>query len=73
MMKSDTSLNQVLESILELSTEEQLYLSELLNKRLIDVRRTEIANRVLESEENYRLGNVRSGTVSELMMMSGDD
>jgi hypothetical protein len=73
VIKSSNSLNQVLESILELSTEEQLYLSELLKKRLIDVRRNEIANRVLEAEENYREGHVCVGTVDDLMMMSGDD
>jgi hypothetical protein len=72
-MKSGSSFNQVLESILDLSTEEQVYLSELLKKRLIDVRRIEIANRVLEAQESFRLGNVRSGTINDLMMMSDDD
>jgi hypothetical protein len=65
-MKSGSSFNQVLESILDLSTEEQVYLSELLKKRLIEIRRTEIASRVLEAEENFRLGNVRSGTINDL-------
>jgi hypothetical protein len=72
-MKSSINLNQVLQNISELSLDEQLYLSELLQKRLIEVRRTEIANRVKEAEENYRSGNVRSGSVAELMMLSDDD
>jgi hypothetical protein len=72
-MQSSINLNQVLQNISELSLDEQLYLSELLQKRLIDVRRTEIANRVQEAEANYRSGNVRSGSVADLMMLSDDD
>jgi preprotein translocase subunit SecA len=72
-MQASISLNQVLRNISELSVEEQFYLSDLLQKRLIEMRRTEIANRVQEAEENYRSGNVRSGTVAELMMLSEDD
>jgi hypothetical protein len=72
-MSASISLNQVLQNISELSIDEQYYLSDLLQKRLVEVRRTEIANRVQEAEENYRSGNVRSGTVAELMMLSEDD
>jgi hypothetical protein len=72
-MQSSINLNQVLQNISELSLDEQLYLSELLQKRLIQVRRTEIANRVKEAEENYRSGNVRLGSVAELMTLSDDD
>ena len=72
-MQSSINLNQVLQNISELSVEEQLYLSELLQKRLIEVRRTEIANRVQEAEANYRSGNVRPGSVADLMMLSDDD
>jgi preprotein translocase subunit SecA len=72
-MQSSSSLNQVLQNISKLSVEEQFYLSDLLQKRLIEMRRTEIATRVQEAEENYRSGNVRSGTVAELMMLSDDD
>jgi hypothetical protein len=72
-MQSSINLNQVLQSISELSVEEQFYLADLLQKRLVEVRRTEIANRVKEAEKNYRSGNVRPGTVAELMMLSDDD
>jgi hypothetical protein len=72
-MQSSINLNQVLQNISELSLDDQLYLSELLQKRLIDVRRNEIANRVQEAEANYRSGNVRSGSVADLMMLSDDD
>jgi hypothetical protein len=72
-MQSSNNLDRVLQNISELSVEEQFYLSDLLQKRLVEMRRTEIANRVKEAEENYRSGNVRSGSVADLMMRSGDD
>ena len=72
-MQSSINLNQILQNISQLSVEEQFYLSELLQKRLVELRRTEIANRVKEAEENYQSGNVRSGSVAELMMLSDDD
>ena len=72
-MKSSINLNQILQNISELSVEEQFYISDLLQKRLVKLRRTEIANRVKEAEENYQSGNVRSGSVAELMMLSDDD
>lgn len=72
-MPSLISLNQVLQNIYELSIEEQVYLSDLLNKRLIDIKRTEIAARAEEAEENYRSGNVKSGTITDLMMLADND
>lgn len=72
-MPSSIDFNQVLQNIDELSIEEQVYLSELLNKRLIDIKKAEIAARVREAEENYRSGNVQSGTVADLMMLANDD
>ncbi len=72
-MPSSTDFNQVLQNIDALSIEEQVYLSELLNKRLIDIKRAEIAARIQEAEENYRSGNVRSGTIFDLMMLANDD
>jgi hypothetical protein len=72
-MQSSINLDRVLQNIAKLSVEEQFYLSDLLQKRLVDLRRVEIANRVKEAEENYRSGNVRSGSVADLMMLSDDD
>ena len=72
-MPSLINLNQVLQNIYELSIEEQVYLSDLLNKRLVDIKRDEIAARVEEAEENYRSGNIQSGTVTDLMMLVNDD
>jgi hypothetical protein len=72
-MPSSINFNQVLQNIDELSIEEQVYLSELLNKRLIDIKRAKIATRIQEAEENYRSKNVQSGTIADLMMLANDD
>jgi SET domain-containing protein len=72
-MQSLTSLNQLLQSISELPVEEQFYLADILNKRLIETRRSEIVNRVKDAEENYRQGKVYSGNIDRLMAMTEDD
>lgn len=72
-MQSVTNLNQVLQSISELAVEDQFYLADVLNKRLIEARRTETVNRVKEAEDNYRQGKVYSGDVAMLMAMTEDD
>ncbi len=72
-MQSVTNLNQVLQSISELAVEDQFYLADVLNKRLIETRRSKTVNRVKEAEENYRQGNIYSGDVSMLMTMTEDD
>ena len=72
-MQSATSLSQVLQSISELPVEEQFYLADILNKRLIETRRSEMVDRVKEAEENYHQGNVYSGDVARLMAMTEDD
>ena len=72
-MQSLTNLNQVLQSIAKLTVEEQFYLADILNKRLVETRRSEIVGRVKEAEDNYRQGNVYSGDVARLMAMTEDD
>ena len=40
---------------------------------MVELRRKQIALRIQEAEENYRLGNFRTGSVEQLMMDSRDD
>jgi hypothetical protein len=42
-------------------------------KRTIELRRSQIELRAKEAEDNYKLGNVYSGTIEELMRCSSDD
>ena len=72
-MQASTSVGNILEAISILEFEDQLFVSETLQKRMVELRRNQIAMRIQEAEENYRLGKVRSGTVADLMMDSSDD
>jgi hypothetical protein len=67
------TVGSILEAISILDFEDQLFVSEILQKRMIELRRKEIALRIQEAEENYRLGKVRTGSVADLMMESSDD
>jgi len=68
-----STVGNILEAISVLDFEDQLFVVETLQKRMVELRRKQIALRIQEAEENYRLGKVRSGTVADLMMDSSDD
>jgi hypothetical protein len=72
-MQISNTVGCILEAISILDFEDQLFVSETLQKRIIELRRKEIALRIQEAEENYRLGKVRTGSVADLMMESSDD
>ncbi|PZU95393.1 MAG: hypothetical protein DCE90_12660 [Pseudanabaena sp.] len=72
-MQASTSVGNILEAIAILDFEDQLFVAETLQKRMIELRRNQIAIRAKEAEENYRLGKVRTGSVEDLMMDSNDD
>jgi hypothetical protein len=72
-MNSSTQVNDILQAISDLAFEDQSFIAEILTKRMIELRRSQIASRAKEAEENYRLGNVHTGTVEDLMMSSSDD
>ena len=66
-MKQSTPVGSILEAISILDFEDQLFVAETLQKRVIELRRNQIALRIQEAEENYRLGKIRIGTVECLM------
>ncbi|MFB2895551.1 hypothetical protein ACE1CI_21810 [Aerosakkonemataceae cyanobacterium BLCC-F50] len=66
-MKTSTQVNDILQAISNLDFEEQSYIAEILSKRMIELRRSQIASRAKEAEENYRLGNVFTYTVENLI------
>lgn len=57
----------VLESVEALSVEEQEVLIDLVRRRLVERRRTEIAANIAKAQEEYQAGKVRRGTVDELI------
>ncbi len=67
------TVGSILESISVLDLDDQLFVTEILNKRAIEIRRNQISARAREAEENYKNGNTQTVTVAELMMLSAND
>lgn len=67
------SVNEILQTISSLPAEDQYFIADVLNKRIIDLRRTEIALRGEEAQRNYESGNFMSGTVADLMRAADED
>ena len=61
------NINEILDTISALSLEEQYFIVETLTKRIQDRRRSQIAARGQQAQENYQQGMVTSGTVADLM------
>ena len=63
-----TSLfQQAIETVESLSPEEQTMLIDIIQNRLKQQRRDELLQAVADSEKDYTQGNVRRGTVADLM------
>lgn len=62
-----TTVNEILKDISLLSAEDQYFIIETLNKRRNDLRRKQISLRAKDAQKNYDKGNVKSGTVADLM------
>ena len=58
---------QVIETVEALPPDDQLLLIEIIRQRLIQYRRAELAAEVAEAREAYHQGQVRRGTVADLM------
>ena len=58
---------KAIESVEMLPVDDQLLLVEIINHRLIQHRRTELVAMVAGARESYRTGNVRRGTVEDLL------
>jgi len=64
---STVTFSEALELVESLSDEERLALVEIVNHRLVERRRDEIAESVREARENYAHGEVRKGTADEIL------
>jgi len=68
-----TSTFQVaLETVEELTPGDQEMLVEIVRRRLIERRRAELAEDIAAARETYRRGDVRRGTVDDLMAESAE-
>jgi hypothetical protein len=64
---ASSTFQVALETVEELTPEDQEMLVEIVRRRLIEQRRTELAQDIAAAREAYRRGDVRRGTVDDLM------
>ena len=62
-----SNFQRVIEVVEALPPADQLLLIEIIRQRLMEQRREELAAEIAKAREAYRLGEVRRGTVAELM------
>ncbi|WP_447974928.1 hypothetical protein [Nitrospira sp. Kam-Ns4a] len=58
---------EVIEMVEALPPDDQALLMQIIRQRLIQHRRTELAADIAEAREAYRRGEMRRGTVADLM------
>lgn len=61
------SLNTVLEYVDQLDIEDQQYIQEIIQRRLIDAKRSAVVRRTKEAKDSVRKNKSRSGTASDLL------
>ena len=61
------SVNEILKNVSNLPLEEQDFIVQTISKRIHELRRNQIAERVKEAEENYNAGNTTTGKVDGLL------
>jgi hypothetical protein len=64
---SKSSFQELIESVEALPIEDREILMEIVNKRIIEQRREELVADMEASLEAYKRGDVRSGTVDDLL------
>jgi hypothetical protein len=64
---SSSHFQEVIEAVEALPFDDQALLIEIIHQRLIQYRRTELAAEIVEARQAYQRGEVRRGTVADLM------
>jgi hypothetical protein len=64
---SKSSFQELIESVEALPIEDREILMEIVNKRIIEQRRDELVADMETSLEAYKRGDIRSGTVDDLL------
>lgn len=67
MAEKTSTLQKAIEVVEALSPDEQAILIDIIDKRLKQQRREQLLQEVAESERDYALGNVRRGSVADLL------
>lgn len=66
-MESMVRFDEILDDVEKLSLEEQETLIDILNRRVIDRRRLELAKEIQEAQKEFQEGSVKPVTPDELM------
>lgn len=72
-MNHANTINNVLESVSKLSLDDQLMISEIIHKRVIEEKRRELASSVKESKEEYLTNKTQKGSVDDFLKELGDE
>jgi hypothetical protein len=66
-MHSGSNINTILQEIATLPPEDQVYVSEILEKRIQDIKREQLILRAEEAEVNYLRKKVKKGNAEDLI------
>lgn len=64
---ASSRFQEVIENVESLPLDDQALLVKIIRRRLIENRRAELAAEIVETRSAYQRGEVRRGTVAELM------
>jgi hypothetical protein len=67
MMQTKNMINDFLESVSQLSLDDQLMISNIIYKRVIEERRREISDTIKESREEYYSGKSGRGSSEDFL------
>jgi hypothetical protein len=67
MTHETSAFQQAIETVEALPLEDQAVLVDIIQQRLKQQRREELLQRVAETEQDYAAGNIRRGSVADLM------
>lgn len=67
MSPENAKFADALASVASLAVEDQAVLVEVVSKRIAATRRREMAREIAEARADYRCGNVKRGSASDLM------
>lgn len=66
-MEKTLSFGEVLDTVEQLSLEDQEALTDIIRRRIIEQRRAELAKDIREAQEEFKAGNARPVTPDELI------
>ncbi len=72
-MQPSNMINDFLESVSKLSLDDQLMISQIIQKRVIEEKRRELANTVKESREEYYSNKTGKGTIADFLEELDDE